>query len=44
MPTILEGRIQPGRVFDRTVGMDEVPDGYQAMDQREATIKVLVKP
>jgi len=43
LPDVLEGRIQPGRVFDRTVGIDEVPDGYRAMDKREA-IKVMVKP
>jgi len=43
LPDILEGRIQPGRVFDRVVGMDEVPDGYRAMDKRKA-IKVMVKP
>jgi len=40
---VLEGRIQPGRVFDRTIGLDEVPDGYRAMNEREA-IKVMVKP
>jgi threonine dehydrogenase-like Zn-dependent dehydrogenase len=43
MPDILEGRIEPGRVFDRTVGLDGVPDGYRAMADRES-IKVLVKP
>lgn len=43
LPDILEGRIEPGRVFDRVVGLDEVPDGYRAMDQREA-IKVIVEP
>jgi len=43
LPDVLEGRIQPGRVFDRTVGLDEVPDGYRAMDERKA-IKVMVKP
>jgi hypothetical protein len=36
LPDILEGRIHPGRVFDRIVGLDDVPDGYRAMDQREA--------
>lgn len=41
LPDVLEGRIQPGRVFDRVVGMDDVPAGYRAMDQREA-IKVMV--
>jgi threonine dehydrogenase-like Zn-dependent dehydrogenase len=43
LPDILEGRIEPGRVFDRTVGLDGVPDGYRAMAERES-IKVLVKP
>jgi threonine dehydrogenase-like Zn-dependent dehydrogenase len=43
LPDILEGRIEPGRVFDRTVGLDGVPDGYRAMADRES-IKVLVSP
>jgi threonine dehydrogenase-like Zn-dependent dehydrogenase len=43
LPDILEGRIEPGRVFDRVIGLDEVPDGYRAMNEREA-IKVMVKP
>jgi threonine dehydrogenase-like Zn-dependent dehydrogenase len=43
LPDILEGKIEPGRVFDRVVDLDGVPDGYRAMDQREA-IKVMVEP
>lgn len=43
LPDVLEGRIEPGRVFDHTVGLDEVPAGYRAMADREA-LKVLVKP
>jgi threonine dehydrogenase-like Zn-dependent dehydrogenase len=43
LPDVLEGRIEPGRVFDRTIGLDGVPDGYRAMDERKA-IKVMVKP
>ena len=43
LPDILEGNIEPGRVFDRTVGLDGVPDGYRAMNDREA-IKVMVTP
>jgi threonine dehydrogenase-like Zn-dependent dehydrogenase len=43
LPDVLEGRIEPGRVFDRVVRLDEVPDGYRAMDEREA-IKVMVEP
>jgi len=40
---VLGGNIEPGRVFDRNVGLDDVPDGYRAMNDREA-IKVMVKP
>ena len=43
LPDVLEGRIEPGRVFDRVVGLDGVPDGYRAMNERES-IKVMVKP
>src|SRR3954469_22781487 len=43
LPDILEGRIEPGKVFDRTVGLDGVPDGYRAMADRES-IKVMVTP
>src|SRR5881227_3257144 len=32
LPDVLEGRIEPGRVFDRTVDLDSVPDGYRAMN------------
>jgi threonine dehydrogenase-like Zn-dependent dehydrogenase len=41
MPDILEGRVQPGRVFDRVTNLDGVPDGYRAMNDREA-IKVMI--
>ncbi|MFB9908803.1 zinc-dependent alcohol dehydrogenase family protein [Allokutzneria oryzae] len=36
LPDVLDGRIEPGRVFDRTIGIGEVPDGYRAMADREA--------
>jgi threonine dehydrogenase-like Zn-dependent dehydrogenase len=39
---VLEGRIEPGRVFDRVARLDEVPEGYRAMNDREA-IKVLIE-
>ena len=39
---VVEGRYQPGKVFDRTIGLEEVPDGYRAMASREA-LKVLIK-
>jgi threonine dehydrogenase-like Zn-dependent dehydrogenase len=43
LPDILDGQIEPGKVFDRTIGLDEVPEGYRAMNDREA-LKVLVRP
>ena len=43
MPDILDGTVEPGRVFDRTIGLDEVPDGYKAMAERES-LKVLIQP
>ncbi|WP_433611447.1 zinc-binding dehydrogenase [Dactylosporangium sp. CA-139114] len=43
LPDVLEGRVQPGKVFDRTVTLDQVPDGYRAMADRSA-LKVLIQP
>ena len=43
LPDVLAGRIEPGRVFDRVGPLDDVPDGYRAMDERDA-IKVMVEP
>lgn len=43
LPDVLEGRIEPGRVFNQTTNLDGVPDGYRAMNDREA-IKVLIEP
>jgi threonine dehydrogenase-like Zn-dependent dehydrogenase len=43
MPDVLEGAIQPGKVFDRAVALEEIAGGYQAMADREA-IKVMVQP
>src|SRR3989440_3506118 len=42
MPDVLEGRIEPGRVLDRVTDLDGVPDGYRAMNDREA-IKVMIE-
>jgi threonine dehydrogenase-like Zn-dependent dehydrogenase len=36
-------KIDPGKVFDLHLPLDEAADGYRAMDQREA-IKVLLQP
>src|SRR5580765_3011995 len=43
LPDVLEGRIEPGRVFDRAGRLDDVPDGYRAMNERES-IKVMIEP
>jgi threonine dehydrogenase-like Zn-dependent dehydrogenase len=43
LPGVLSGQVNPGRVFDREITLDEVPQGYQDMDSRLA-LKVLVRP
>jgi threonine dehydrogenase-like Zn-dependent dehydrogenase len=43
LPDVLDGKVEPGRVFDRTVDLSAVPDGYRAMADREA-LKVIVIP
>jgi len=43
MPAILDGTVNPGLVFDRTIGLDEMAAGYRAMDARES-LKVLLRP
>lgn len=40
---VLSGSIDPGRVFDLTLPMEESAEGYRAMDERRA-IKVLLQP
>ena len=40
---VLSGRIEPGKVFDRSVTLDRTPDAYRAMDERTA-LKVLIRP
>ncbi|MGW4436195.1 zinc-dependent alcohol dehydrogenase family protein [Streptomyces sp. NPDC004596] len=40
---VLSGRIDPGRVFDLTLPLEQVAEGYRAMDERRA-IKALLEP
>ena len=40
---VLTGAIDPGRVFDLELPLDEVAEGYRAMDERRA-IKTLLRP
>jgi len=41
LPDVLDGTVDPGKVFDLTVDLDDIPRGYAAMDQRTA-LKVMV--
>jgi threonine dehydrogenase-like Zn-dependent dehydrogenase len=38
---VLDGTIQPGKVFDQTLPLEQAADGYRAMDERRA-IKTLL--
>jgi len=40
---ILNGKINPGKVFDLVLPLDQVAEGYRAMDERRA-IKALLRP
>ena len=43
MDRVWNGQMQPGKVFDLELPLDEAADGYRAMDTRRA-IKVLLRP
>lgn len=43
LPDVLSGAIEPGRVFDLTLPLDQVAEAYAAMDERRA-VKVLLEP
>ncbi len=38
---VLAGTVQPGKVFDQTLTLDKVADGYRAMDERTAVKTML---
>ena len=40
---VWERKINPGKVFDLTLPLEQVAEGYRAMDERRA-IKTLLKP
>ena len=48
LPTLIDliykGEIEPGKVFDLVLPIDEAPKGYEAMDQRTATKVLLTMP
>jgi threonine dehydrogenase-like Zn-dependent dehydrogenase len=41
LPDVLDGTVDPGKVFDARIGLDDVPAGYRAMDERR-TLKALI--
>jgi len=43
LPAVLDGSVNPGKVFDRTVSIEDTPQAYAAMDARRA-LKVMIKP
>ncbi len=42
LPAVLDGTVDPGKVFDLTIDLDQTPEGYRAMDRREA-LKALIR-
>src|SRR5437870_2024289 len=40
---VWNGKVNPGKVFDLTLQLDQVAEGYRAMDERRA-IKALLRP
>lgn len=43
IPQVLDGTINPGRVFDRELPLSGIAEAYRLMDNREA-LKVLIRP
>lgn len=43
LPQVLDGTIDPGRVFDRELPLADIAEAYRLMDQRQA-LKVLIRP
>ncbi len=43
LPAVLEGTVEPGLVFDSTLALEDVADGYRQMAER-AALKVLIRP
>ncbi len=43
LPAVLDGTVEPGRVFDRELPLDDAAEAYRLMNDREA-LKVLLRP
>lgn len=42
MHKVMNGEIQPGKVFDLTLPLEQVAEGYKAMDERRAIKTLLI--
>jgi len=42
LPDVLSGKLDASGVFDKTINLEQIIEGYRAMDERKA-IKVLIK-
>jgi hypothetical protein len=42
LPAVLDGTVEPGKVFDLAIDLEQTPDGYRAMDRREV-LKTLIR-
>jgi threonine dehydrogenase-like Zn-dependent dehydrogenase len=43
LPEVVEGRLDPGAVFDYEVALPQTAEAYAAMDERRS-IKTLIRP
>src|SRR3954471_1588471 len=43
VPQVVDGTINPGKVFDRELPLSEIAEAYRLMDSRQA-LKVLIRP
>ena len=43
IPQVIDGTINPGRVFDRELPLSDIAEAYRLMDTRQA-LKVLIRP
>lgn len=42
LQAVLDGKINPGKVFTKSFSLDDIQDAYQAMDKREAIKSLLI--
>ena len=42
LPDVLSGKLDVHEIFDKTIKLEQIQEGYEAMDKRQA-IKTLIK-